>query len=583
LVSGLPLHYPYDQLRGWLSRPQELIDQGCAKVDELPADLLAHGDKFLIVGDAKGGSWGDMKYELYPDDGILHKYEYKKRPLDDDKTPAALRARALTPMALHPPAPGYGPGYDSLRKDDVITIRQVDRLLGELEVQTLHNLKVRKCLPNGKAELVPLPLKGGGTRSLKLELSWPGGAQSVDLKHPLLIDADAIGESDDEIDPPIKIMRWWRDDSKLCLIQLKQNIPKNMTQSQMCAAISDEVDEAARMISQPGIAPAATVTQPHRAPLPGAMMAGGTGDIVARMDQLEAKNRQLEAQVANYRDALRQLESELASIREEGKRQKLGLGHAGASSDSLLFFDVLTTSAALPPTSQPPSYPGNTVYAQSTAFGYIEGPPRAKDAASPPTLLQAATPDVGADLITSFENMNVEPQPATNAKNQLQEWCMRLAKRYPLPDYVSACDKHYWRCTVTVRDLEGELVLAQQGPSAATQKDAQMAAAEQAMRVILASEAGSCDNAREASAPAPAAHLTTHMGAKNQLQEWCVSASRRYRLPDYGECRPTTGGWECTVQIFDLEGQLVLRASATAATKRDAQTAAAEKALSSIS
>mmetsp|Transcript_27728 Transcript_27728/g.63755 ORF Transcript_27728/g.63755 Transcript_27728/m.63755 type:complete len:222 (-) Transcript_27728:1255-1920(-) len=72
--------------------------------------------------------------------------------------------------------------------------------------------------------------------------------------------------------------------------------------------------------------------------------------------------------------------------------------------------------------------------------------------------------------------------------------------------------------------------------------------------------------------------------AKNQLQEWCMSPSRRHPLPDYGECRPAPSGagWESTVKIFDLQGQLILQESATAATKREAEMAAAHSALSSI-
>mmetsp|Transcript_22715 Transcript_22715/g.57675 ORF Transcript_22715/g.57675 Transcript_22715/m.57675 type:complete len:186 (+) Transcript_22715:40-597(+) len=70
----------------------------------------------------------------------------------------------------------------------------------------------------------------------------------------------------------------------------------------------------------------------------------------------------------------------------------------------------------------------------------------------------------------------------------------------------------------------------------------------------------------------------------NQLQEWCMSPSRRHPLPDYGECRPAPSGagWESTVKIFDLQGQLILQESATAATKREAEMAAAHSALSSI-
>mmetsp|Transcript_27727 Transcript_27727/g.63748 ORF Transcript_27727/g.63748 Transcript_27727/m.63748 type:complete len:320 (-) Transcript_27727:1255-2214(-) len=296
---------------------------------------------------------------------------------------------------------------------------------------------------------------------------------------------------------------------------------------------------------------------------------------VAQLYQLRSENRQLELENRQLKAQNSQLEAQVASLNDEVAKQRL-LG-------------IPNTLAALPPasspssrSSRPPSYAGSTVRT-ATTYGPTEGAPRSQDTVSQPSLLQPesldADPGLLAKMLAGLAGLEV-----TNAKNQLQEWCMRLAKRYPLPDYVSACDKHYWRCTVTVRDLEGELVLAQQGPSAATQKDAQMAAAEQAMRVILASEAGSCDNAREASAPAPAAHLTTHMGAKNQLQEWCMSPSRRHPLPDYGECRPAPSGagWESTVKIFDLQGQLILQESATAATKREAEMAAAHSALSSI-
>mmetsp|Transcript_29284 Transcript_29284/g.72145 ORF Transcript_29284/g.72145 Transcript_29284/m.72145 type:complete len:313 (-) Transcript_29284:726-1664(-) len=289
---------------------------------------------------------------------------------------------------------------------------------------------------------------------------------------------------------------------------------------------------------------------------------------VAQLYQLRSENRQLELENRQLKAQNSQLEAQVASLNDEVAKQRL-LG-------------IPNTLAALPPasspssrSSRPPSYAGSTVRT-ATTYGPTEGAPRSQDTVSQPSLLQPesldADPGLLAKMLAGLAGLEV-----TNAKNQLQEWCMSSSRRHSLPAYDTNVDpdRSGYRCKVTVRDLHGELILEVLGPTLATRKDASMAAAKQAMSGILAGEAG-----------APAAHQprSVYLNAKNQLQEWCMSPSRRHPLPDYGECRPAPSGagWESTVKIFDLQGQLILQESATAATKREAEMAAAHSALSSI-
>ncbi|KAJ1625978.1 hypothetical protein T492DRAFT_1147080 [Pavlovales sp. CCMP2436] len=282
--------------------------------------------------------------------------------------------------------------------------------------------------------------------------------------------------------------------------------------------------------------------------------------MLARLDQLER-------QLAEERDARLQLERKVTILCEEVAKHPWRSSSALGGQYPGHLFGMPTTSAeslGLPPDSdlQPPSYLSISEYA----------------------LAEGAMPLDADDGLIAKMMADLKVEPVTNKINQLQEWCMSSARRFPLPGYAITSDLHCWRCKVTVRDLHGELVLAQQGPSAATHKAAKMAAAEQAMRVIVAGKAGSSSASASSSAAQQPRAKMVYMSAKTQLQEWCQSASRRFPLPDYGECRPVPGGagWECSVQIFDLEAQLVLEASATAATKRDAEMAAAECALNSI-
>jgi hypothetical protein len=351
------------ETRGELAGWRELHEQhGWPYLDEMPPpeDPLAHGYKFFLAGDAKGGGWSGAEYRTFPDGPLaLLKFQRMKQPkqgwggsagepsdsddpdeaptpaaVDGEEAPAGMRVSALALMARHPPAPDL----DQLRENDVVEIRQVDRLsrTSDEEKRRWDYMRVRRCL-DGQAELVPIRLRGS-------ELSVPDSAagghrlQTVDKDHPLVVAADAIGDSESNL--PFKFTRWWRDEPEVCLVRLKRSNARSRRVSPSGAvfdAIDAVVAEHGTFLLGPPveIAPVVAETQPHEALLPDPpshlVMAGGAtaGEAVlpvdgagesvvpvdgALMTMVLARLDQLERQLGERDARVRHLESQVASI-----------------------------------------------------------------------------------------------------------------------------------------------------------------------------------------------------------------------------------------------------------------------------